>query len=71
MMSTGREASLATRLTRAGVADVPGAERLLGQGHLAAKLSGEGVVVLAQVPFLEEEGAFSLAESIARAWGDG
>lgn len=53
------------------VLDEPGAERLLGQGHLAAKLSGEGGVVLAQVPFLEEEGAFSLAEAIARAWEDG
>lgn len=52
------------------VLDEPGAERLLGQGHLAAKLSGEGGVILAQVPFLEEEGAFSLADAIVRAWGD-
>lgn len=51
------------------VLDEPGAERLLGQGHLAAKLSGEGGVILAQVPFLEEEGAFSLAEAVVGAWG--
>ena len=36
MMSTGREASLATRLTRAGVADVPRAERLLADPALEA-----------------------------------
>lgn len=52
------------------VLDEAGAEALLGQGHLAAKLSGEGGVILAQVPFLEEEGAHTLADAIMRAWED-
>ncbi|MBF0546096.1 MAG: hypothetical protein HQM08_16750 [Candidatus Riflebacteria bacterium] len=30
-----------------------GAERLLGKGHLAAKLEGEDGVIFSQVPFLE------------------
>lgn len=50
------------------VLDEAGAERLLGRGHMAARLSGEGGTVLAQVPFLEEDGAFSLAGAIVRAW---
>ena len=37
------------------VLDEPGAERLLGRGHLAANLSGEGKVILAQVPFASSE----------------
>lgn len=32
-----------------------GAERLLGKGHLAAKLEGEPQLVFAQVPFIESE----------------
>jgi S-DNA-T family DNA segregation ATPase FtsK/SpoIIIE len=31
-----------------------GAERLLGKGHMAAKLEGEPDIILAQVPFVEE-----------------
>ncbi|NYZ14803.1 DNA translocase FtsK [Azospirillum sp. RWY-5-1] len=53
------------------VLDESGAERLLGQGHLAAKLSGEGGVILAQVPFLDEEGAYTLADAIVRDWEQG
>ncbi len=30
----------------------PGAERLLGKGHLAAKLVGESSIITAQVPFV-------------------
>lgn len=52
------------------VLDEPGAERLLGRGHLAAKLSGEGKVILAQVPFASEEEIGNLARIIERAWGD-
>lgn len=48
--------------------DETGAERLLGKGHLAAKLSGEGKVMLAQVPFIEEGEIFELAGLIQRAW---
>ena len=50
------------------VLDEPGAERLLGQGHLAAKLSGEGKIILAQVPFIDEEEIVQLAELIKSAW---
>src|SRR2546422_697045 len=31
-----------------------GAERLLGKGHMAAKIEGESSIVLAQVPFIDE-----------------
>ena len=50
------------------VLDESGAERLLGQGHLAAKLSGEGKIILAQVPLIEEDEIVQLAERIARGW---
>lgn len=50
------------------VLDEPGAERLLGRGHLAAKLSGEGKVILAQVPFASDEDIAELAGIIERAW---
>lgn len=32
-----------------------GAERLLGKGHLAAKLEGEPAIIFAQVPFVESD----------------
>lgn len=50
------------------VLDEPGAERLLGRGHLAAKLSGEGKIILAQVPFIHEDEIFELADLIRLAW---
>jgi len=50
------------------VLDEPGAERLLGRGHLAAKLSGEGKVILAQVPFAKEEEITDLAKIIRQSW---
>lgn len=49
------------------VLDEPGAERLLGRGHLAAKLSGEGRVILAQVPFASEEEISEVAKLIRLA----
>ncbi len=49
------------------VLDEPGAERLLGRGHLAAKLSGEGRVILAQVPFASEDEIAELAQLISTA----
>ena len=52
------------------VLDEPGAERLLGRGHLAAKLSGEGKVILAQVPFAGSEEIEQLADLIRRAHAD-
>ncbi|EMP54067.1 hypothetical protein MSNKSG1_16816 [Marinobacter santoriniensis NKSG1] len=50
------------------VLDEAGAERLLGRGHLAAKLSGEGHVILAQVPFASEEEIEELATLVKSAW---
>jgi len=35
--------------------DRPGAELLLGKGHLAAKLNGEQGLVYAQAPFLSDQ----------------
>lgn len=49
------------------VLDEAGAERLLGRGHLAAKLSGEGKIILAQVPFIDEEEIVEVAKLIAHA----
>ena len=48
--------------------DQAGAERLLGRGHLAAKLSGEGDPILVQVPFADEDETAKLAQKICRAW---
>ena len=49
------------------VLDEAGAERLLGRGHLAAKLSGEGRIILAQVPFATEDEIHELASLIERS----
>jgi S-DNA-T family DNA segregation ATPase FtsK/SpoIIIE len=38
-----------------------GAERLLGKGHLAAKLEGEHSLIFAQVPFVDSN---FLAETV-------
>lgn len=50
------------------VLDDAGAEDLLGRGHLAAKLTGEGQPILAQVPYLGEEESESLAAVIQEYW---
>ena len=51
------------------VLDESGAEKLLGRGHLAAKLSGEGgKVILAQVPFADNDEISALASIIASSW---
>jgi len=43
-----------------------GAERLLGKGHLAAKLQGEERTILAQVPILTPEQMREVVQSILR-----
>lgn len=50
------------------VLDEAGAETLLGRGHLAAKLSGEGGIIYAQVPFADEDEMAEAAKLIAAAW---
>lgn len=49
------------------VMDEPGAERLLGKGHLAAKLSGESRIILSQVPFADEEQIMEVAKLVQKA----
>lgn len=44
--------------------DRPGAELLLGKGHLAAKLNGEQGLVFAQAPFLSDDDIASAVEAI-------
>ncbi len=44
--------------------DRPGAELLLGRGHLAAKLNGEQGLVFAQAPFLSDDEISAAVEAI-------
>lgn len=44
--------------------DRPGAELLLGRGHLAAKLNGEQGLVFAQAPFLADDDIASVVEAV-------
>jgi len=46
--------------------DRPGAELLLGKGHLAAKLNGEQGLVFAQAPFLSDEDIGAAVEAISK-----
>lgn len=46
--------------------DRPGAELLLGQGHLAAKLNGEQGLVFAQAPFLSDQDIESAVAAILK-----
>ena len=46
--------------------DRPGAELLLGKGHLAAKLNGEQGLVFAQAPFLSDQDIEEAVESIRK-----
>jgi S-DNA-T family DNA segregation ATPase FtsK/SpoIIIE len=41
-----------------------GAERLLGRGHVAARLSGESEVIMGQVPFMEVDDAAAIVDAI-------
>lgn len=49
--------------------DRPGAELLLGKGHLAAKLNGEQGLVFAQAPFLSDDDIGLAVEAIAKDQG--
>ncbi len=46
--------------------DRPGAELLLGKGHLAAKLNGEQGLIFAQAPYLTDDEIAQAVESIRR-----
>ncbi|MEI2679119.1 MAG: FtsK/SpoIIIE domain-containing protein [Burkholderiaceae bacterium] len=47
--------------------DRPGAELLLGRGHLAAKLNGEQGLIFAQAPFLSDQDIEAAVAAIAKA----
>lgn len=51
--------------------DRPGAELLLGRGHLAAKLNGEQGLVFAQAPFLSDQDIEAAVAAIAADVGEG
>lgn len=44
-----------------------GAERLLGKGHLAAKLEGESGIIFGQVPFIDGEHLTKMVEVVTRS----
>jgi S-DNA-T family DNA segregation ATPase FtsK/SpoIIIE len=46
-----------------------GAEKLLGLGHLAAKLSGEPAIIFAQAPFLSDEDIEDAVQAIRMSDG--
>ena len=52
------------------VLDEPGAENLLGKGHLVAKLTGEKPLIYAQVPFIEDSELDELAGLIVKMWSE-
>lgn len=45
-----------------------GAQRLLGKGHIVAKLGNSDEKIFAQVPFINEDDVMDLAVSIREAW---
>src|SRR6266446_3292753 len=59
---------LVLRVDGEGTSDIAlgekGAERLLGKGHLAAKLEGESGIVFAQVPFIDSNGLARLLATV-------
>ncbi len=48
-----------------------GAERLLGKGHLVARLEGEDGLVTGQVPFVASDRIERIVSAIASKWGAG
>ena len=63
---------LALRVSEEGTSEIvineKGAERLLGHGHLAAKLTNERSVIYAQVPYLSMEQIDEVAAIIKEYW---
>jgi S-DNA-T family DNA segregation ATPase FtsK/SpoIIIE len=57
---------VASEATSKIVLDRPGAELLLGKGHLAAKLNGEQGLVFAQAPFLTDDDITLVVNAIKR-----
>jgi S-DNA-T family DNA segregation ATPase FtsK/SpoIIIE len=56
---------VASELTSKIALDRPGAEMLLGKGHMAAKLNGEQGLVFAQAPFLSDDDISLAVSAIA------
>ena len=61
---------LILRLESVGTSEIAlgqkGAEKLLGKGHLAARLSGEPNIIYAQVPFLSGDALIAATEAIKK-----
>ena len=57
---------VASELTSKIALDRPGAEMLLGKGHMAAKLNGEQGLVFAQAPFLSDQDIESVVAAIRK-----
>lgn len=61
---------LVLRVASVGTSEIAlgakGAERLLGKGHLVARLAGEPDLIYAQVPFLSDDDMLEAADAIAR-----
>ena len=64
----GGASGAAHRVAARGVGE-KGAERLLGRGHLLAKLEGAPALVYAQVPFAAPEEIDALVRSIEAGQG--
>lgn len=64
---------LILRVTDIGTSEIAlgakGAERLLGKGHLAARLEGEPDVVYAQVPFVTQDQITEIVDILKSYWG--
>lgn len=61
---------VASEATSKIVLDRPGAELLLGRGHLAARLSGEQGLVYAQAPFLSDPDMLEAVDAIKKDDGE-
>jgi S-DNA-T family DNA segregation ATPase FtsK/SpoIIIE len=57
---------VASEATSKNALDRPGAELLLGKGHLAAKLNGEQGLIFAQAPFLSDQDIEMAVQAICR-----
>jgi S-DNA-T family DNA segregation ATPase FtsK/SpoIIIE len=54
----------------ASLIGVPGSDKLLPKGQLAANLPGEDKVIYAQVPFVPQEDLRTMADAIRTFWGN-
>lgn len=66
-MSNKIALKVSNRLNSQIILDEPGAEGLLGNGHMIAKLGNQpGGLIFAQAPYLAPEEAAAVAEAISQ-----